>query len=56
MHIINGDKAHMLPESSKLWRLDAEMLSGVWEESGGAALTAVQGAHCLYNGFPQNKP
>lgn len=40
MHTINGDKAHMLPDSSKLWRLDAEMLSGVWEESGGAALAA----------------
>ena len=48
----------MLTDSSKLWRLDVNMLRcrvRFWgKELGDAALKA-HGACCLYNGFLQNK-
>lgn len=46
---INGNKAQLLTDSSKLWLLDAEMLRVVpGKERGGAALAAL-GSRCLCN-------
>ena len=51
MHKMNGDKAQVLTDSSKLGQLDAETLSVVPEELGGASLAAALGAHCICHSF-----